>query len=1065
MNLQKQYNRDEYLEFLRTFVPDFAKDIRNVSTDRLQVTKEAHFLGESDELDLSVFELTHSSSTDARISLSMDGFKLMKASATYRALIIYRQENSDDWRFSLMTATPDVNEKGKVIQKLSNPRRFSFFLGPNAKVNTPNRFLIKDGPIKDFNDLQSRFSLEVVNKEFYKQISEQFIKLVGGTLGAGKKQKTYEPLLKLPSQAPESQLNMEFGVRLIGRIIFGWFLREKKSVNGLSLMPKELLSVEAISQYPYYYHTILEPIFFEVLNKEQKSRREDYSDKPFSLIPYLNGGLFSPHQDDFYKRPNGEQSLYHNTLIVPDEWLKELFEILETYNFTIDENTSFDEELSIDPEMLGRIFENLLAEINPETGESARKSTGSYYTPRVIVDYMVDESLLLYLQEHTKIAEEKLRAIISYDLSDDAEHLLQEDEKKQVVENLSKLKLLDPACGSGAFPIGALQKIVFILQQIDPEGKRWLHKQLEQAHPEFRRDIEKKFSNRELDFLRKLGIIRECIFGVDIQPIATEIARLRCFLTLIVDERIDDDAENRGIKPLPNLDFKFVTANSLIDLPRLEETIQVQAFDNRERINELKAIRDQYFNAYGIEREQLKTEFVTAQKRLVDQLVEEHGYMGVAKAELTQRLTNWEPFSHKSSSWFDPEWMFGIADGFDIVIGNPPYKFLSGKGSPVKLLEKEGKNIEAERLKQELDKIAQEYKNSSIGCRDYYKWFTELGIRIARPSGVIAYITPNTYLSLSNYRDFRVLIFEKSECIRLIDLGFGVFECPIVPSAIFVIKKHQIQKSDINYADLKPFNNSDLNSQGVETLWKKNHFKVKYSDGKLLLFKHLIAEKIYTKIDSTIKDVLLISEGEHSLNNDFSEEHVDGLKIIYDIDIHRYKNAEVKFLPESYCQKYSKQLHSGERFFIRKTGDSILAVPFLDHSLAIAHQNLYVAKPKTSETSLLLIALLSSKLLNFLYQNGIYGQKGRTLAQFRIYGLYELPLPSVPKETQEVMQKLVKQILSITDQGEYWKDPNKQAKVNEYEKQIDQLVYILYELTPEEIEIVEQSTKLTPAYL
>src|SRR3989339_421821 len=272
MNLQQPYNRDAFLDFIRTFLPGFAQDIRTVVTNKLQVTKNACFLGEADALDLSIFEITHSSNTDARVSLSMDGFKLMKTSAVYRALIVYRSDNSDDWRLSLMTATPDINEKGKVIQQLSNPRRFSFFLGPNAKINTPYQFLIKQGQVTHFEDLQQRFSLEVVNKEFYKQISEQFTKLVGGTLGVGKNSISCEPLLQLPSQAPKSQISLEFGVRLIGRIIFCWFLREKKSQNGLPLMPNELLSLEAISQHPHYYHSILEPIFFEMLNKEQRSR-------------------------------------------------------------------------------------------------------------------------------------------------------------------------------------------------------------------------------------------------------------------------------------------------------------------------------------------------------------------------------------------------------------------------------------------------------------------------------------------------------------------------------------------------------------------------------------------------------------------------------------------------------------------------------------------------------------------------------------------------------------------------------------------------------------------------
>jgi hypothetical protein len=282
-------------------------------------------------------------------------------------------------------------------------------------------------------------------------------------------------MIQLPSVPEGDQRNLEFTVRLIGRVIFCWFLREKKSAAGLSLMPRELLSQQAVSNQSDYYHSILEPIFFEVLNKHGKSRREQYATGPFATIPYLNGGLFSPSYDDYFSYNTDKQSIFHNTVIIPDEWLVEFISFLETYNFTIDENVSFDEELSIDPEMLGRIFENLLAEISPETGESARKRTGSYYTPRSIVDYMVDEALFSYLKSQTALPDEKLRAIISYDLDDDTEHPLSAEEYNKIVNSLSTIKILDPACGSGAFPIGALQKIVFILQQADPDGHEYFH--------------------------------------------------------------------------------------------------------------------------------------------------------------------------------------------------------------------------------------------------------------------------------------------------------------------------------------------------------------------------------------------------------------------------------------------------------------------------------------------------------------------------------------------------------------------------------------------------------------
>ena len=436
-------------------------------------------------------------------------------------------------------------------------------------------------------------------------------------------------------------------------------------------MPKELLSFDASSTIEDYYHKILEPIFFEVLNKPIKTRKETFINDLFSAIPYLNGGLFSPHEDDFFNYNEGKQAINHNIVVVPDLWLKSLFEVLETYNFTIDENTSFDEELSIDPEMLGRIFENLLAEINPETGESARKSTGSYYTPRVIVDYMVDESLHLYLHEKTNIPESKLRSLISYDLEDDNINPLKDEEKDSIAQALGAIKILDPACGSGAFPIGALQKIVFILQQIDQNGQLWFKKQIQNTPIELRKVIEREFQEKNFDYIRKLGIIRENIYGIDIQPIATEISRLRCFLTLVVDERIDDTLENRGIEPLPNLDFKFVTANTLVGLPTTSgSTSQMGLFEDDAGIKELKEVRDMFFNASGFERDQLKLQFAQTQNRMLHKLIDESRR---GHADMTAKLTSWDPFSHKMSDWFDPEWMFGLKNGFDLVIANPPY--------------------------------------------------------------------------------------------------------------------------------------------------------------------------------------------------------------------------------------------------------------------------------------------------------------------------------------------------------------------------------------------------------
>lgn len=753
IDFKSTYSRDEILDFLKnSFIKDFQKDVRTVDVPEQKYIQEAYSLGYSPELELSVFEFLHEGGTEKRVTLTKEAFNVLRDSGSFKAIGIFYSKDTDDWRFSLMMATPVVNEKGKVKTILSNPKRYSFLLGPNAKVNTPTKFLITKGEIQNFEDLKERFSIEVVNKEFYKEISKLFIQLVGGKLGKGRSEEEYKALLRLPGVKDSSQTAQEFAVRLIGRLIFCWFLREKKNGSEESLMPHSLLSLEASKNHKNYYHDVLEPIFFKVLNVPLTSRKDEkFSSDPYDKIPYLNGGLFSPHDDDFYSTNDSKQENNKEEVVVPDKWLQELFEILETYNFTIDENSAFDEELSIDPEMLGRIFENLLAEINPETGESARKSTGSYYTPRVIVDYMVDESLYLYLKNKTEIEEEKLRSLISYDLDDDTYTPLTEGEKEKIITAIDELKILDPACGSGAFPMGALQKIVFILQQLDPNGQYWFKAQIKNVPVELRKNLEREHSEKNFDYIRKLGVIRRNIFGVDIQPIATEISRLRCFLTLIVDQKVDDTKDNRGIDPLPNLDFKFVTANSLISLPEKEnpkETIGM--FEDSIRINELKDIRDQFFNASNFERIELKDQF----RKIQLEMSKYYNSVKSAGAELTEMLLSWDPFSHKMTEWFDPEWMFGIKEGFDIVTGNPPY-----------LGDKKHKKTFKPIL--DTDWGAKYYK----GQMDLFYYFFHLALFVSSQSGVISLITTNYYLTATAGKKLRKDINEKSSIIQLINFN------------------------------------------------------------------------------------------------------------------------------------------------------------------------------------------------------------------------------------------------------------------------------------------------------
>jgi len=229
-------------------------------------------------LELNIYEVRHPSENDPRVSLSRDAFRLLAQYGSKRALILFTSENSPNFRLSL--ATIDLKwEEGKRVQKeYSNPRRYSFFLGPETKTHTPEEYLIKQGRVKDFDDLKIRFSIEVVNKDFYTQIAVLFTQLAGGKRTIGRKSiDAGRGLLNLPSTVDDT-LDKEFTVRLIGRLVFCWFLKKKRSDKNISLLPEEFLSSKAVSENKGYYHGILEPLFFEVLNTPVDNRDRSIKD-------------------------------------------------------------------------------------------------------------------------------------------------------------------------------------------------------------------------------------------------------------------------------------------------------------------------------------------------------------------------------------------------------------------------------------------------------------------------------------------------------------------------------------------------------------------------------------------------------------------------------------------------------------------------------------------------------------------------------------------------------------------------------------------------------------------
>lgn len=798
--LSSAYQREDWISFLQTrFLPnDFKlkKQAINIEFNSKYIRPQAYWIGDCDSLNnLAIIEISHGSENDPRIGVSRDAFRLMAELNLENALFFFVSENSNNYRFSLITLKLEL-EGTDVKYRFSNPKRFSFYLGENAKTRTPESFLMGSGRIRDFADLEARFSVEVVNKEFYREIQRMFYSLVGGKLKQGNKEEEFQSQLMLPGN-PDTKTRQEFGVRLIGRIVFCWFLKKKLSDKGNPLIPDDVLSSAAVMNS--FYHHVLEPLFFEVLNRPSEERNPDLRKAPFESIPYLNGGLFDPSMHQDYYSPSNSQraALPAWDLKIPDDWFRELFAILETYNFTIDENTPIDIDLCVDPEMLGRIFENLLAELNPDTGETARKASGSFYTPRAIVEYMVDEALIQYLKTKTRITESHIRDLLDFNIES---CILSKEQRISIIDALDQIKVLDPACGSGAFPIGILQKMLLILQKVDPESIEWVIRQLDKIpNVLVRKAFEEKLINENWKYKHKMGIIQNAIYGVDIQPIATEISKLRLFLSLIVDESVIEAKDNKNIHPLPNLSFKFVTANSLIPLGDKGETI----VRNQKIIKDFDAIRERYLHAHSAQEKALiKKDFAALNQALMQSLTEtpyqqssfldetqEHIDFGSKNESYLYKLLNWDPFSDKASSWFDPKWMFGIKEGFDIVIGNPPYIQLT-------------KDLDDKRKFADLYKDCKYQSFERSG--DMYCLFYERGVQLLSPGGVLCYITSNKWMRANYGGALRKYLAENTQAGILIDFGgFKVFDSATVDTNILLTQNSAPGKPDGRACSIK----------------------------------------------------------------------------------------------------------------------------------------------------------------------------------------------------------------------------------------------------------------------
>ena len=728
--------------------------------------------------------------------------QLVRSIMGYRQhlMIVFHYEDVTDkqWRFSYAY-------KGNSLEDTTSAKRYTYVFGRGYRGRTAaERFEILAKSPRNDEDFEKAFSVAALSDEFfdkYRDIYADFVQYITGKRYEKVKNKWEEVKKEDPHTEIFSHFNnddkrvRDYIKKMLGRLTFLCFLQRKGWMNNDRNFLQNLYQTSPLQDD--FLDAVLEPLFFGVLNTRPQKRKEVFAKNgwdtdlanEWSEIPYLNGGLFEQTREDKL------------TVKFPKRFFQDLFKFLGEYNFTIDENDPDDAEIGIDPEMLGRVFESLLED---------NKDKGAFYTPKEIVQYMCRESIIEYLKTHTdKLLHADIEDLINTGL---VNHTLQnKDNARTIYKLLEEVTVCDPAIGSGAFPMGILN-ILFT-------GRQHLYGFLKESEP---------FNPLEV----KKDIIRDNIYGVDIEQGAVDIARLRFWLAILVEEQV--------ATPLPNLDYRIVRGNSLITTFN-DEYIQLPGNpDGRTKLAKLKKelhqLQNELFDLNGdakLQREidikckileiikvQLGVDKANAQAvgRIESDIFDNKKLSGKAlkKAKearaiekvkskslfalnnlitsLTTPATSLADRAQIDIKFFDWKIVFSNifsddanASGFDIVIGNPPY----------------GATLSTE------DKVLYKRIYSDVHMRtpETYCYFISNAIRLAKHNdAIVSYIVPNNMLYQNENEKTRVLLAVNNKLLRAINLGDNTFENADVPTCIFISKTGETDNYQIKYSDYRKFN-------------------------------------------------------------------------------------------------------------------------------------------------------------------------------------------------------------------------------------------------------------------
>ncbi len=848
-------------------------------------------------------------------------------------------DDGEYWRLSYI-----CDLKGGV----TSAKRFSYVFGdPKGQYNTPvGRLTDLAKKRLTLDELHKTFSVDALSKEFFDEYHRHYDRIIA----------------ELSRQGNTGAVFHDYVKKMMGRIVFLHFLQKKRWLND---DPEFLSKLFFLSPYKQdFLDQELEPLFFGIFNTEPDKREQLFHQEHWDLrwlaewekLPYLNGGLFERDEVDKMK------------IKLPASLFENLFRFMASYNFTIDENDPDDADIGIDPEMLGKIFESLLED---------NKAKGAFYTPKEIVRYMCKESLIAYLE--TKVSDNASEMLdIKQSIRTFVEHheLPEELEPyREVLDTaLRDVKICDPAIGSGAFPMGLLNELWRCREAIENVP--------DESNLAYRAELKKE-------------IIENNIYGVDIERGAIDIARLRFWLSIVVDAEKPE--------PLPNFDYKFMQGNSLIESFDGHDLSHILESSSRP-LPERGARRAGWAeNQTGMEfgsdevkqnlRNWLKIYFSLTDhkekayyRELINSSVKNYiVQQGIGPAAET-RLNIIDPSANKDfflwHTWFKDIFDNG---GFDIVIGNPPYVVVEANGKY--------KNYETE---------------SSL---DLYAYFYERAIKLLNINGILSFITSSLFIKGLKYTSLRIFLQNNVSVIAFRIEGDSVFENAGIPTATFIAQK-------------------------TKGKWKFEDF---YADSKMV---NKIIQGTVTL--NSISDIMRGFEiGRNMVSTDGT------IRFLTGSDVMKYTYHKMSYISQSVLSAFSKEnrFFSKERILLRETGSSLTAL-YIGNDTIYSNRSLYsiLIKDSSLKTKYVL-GLLNSSLLQWYYSTMFKGDT-ELFPKIRIAQARQLPILRATSEQQQQIIDIVDRIIDI-------KSNNPNANTSFFEQEIDKQVYSLYNLTPEEIAIIE----------